>query len=271
MKLKLYAFLLVFASALFFISCEKENFVDEKEDENLLKQILIEGEVYYEYVYNNAGLILEEKSKYHYSSHKYNTKNQLLLTEHYWDERIVSSSLHVLEEAKKRTEWVSPKNSELDSYLKYEYDRKGKLKKITTHRSNRGNTSYSTYKYNQQGRVKQRTSYHKNVASVLDKFYYDSRGNLVKKERFYVSENGTEKLQTTTQYEFDNKQNPYFSFRKLMTPGKFTNTNNIVKETYTLHFEVDNFIEKVQVTEYQYEYNERGFPVRRNGSFEYVY
>ena len=56
-----------------------------------------------------------------------------------------------------------------------------------------------------------------------------------------------------------------------MKPGLYSNTNNIIKETYTLHFEVDDDIEAVQITENSYEYNEEGYPIRKNGNTEYVY
>ena len=78
-------------------------------------------------------------------------------------------------------------------------------------------------------------------------------------------------LTTTTEYEYDNMHNPYQSFKRLITPGIYTNQNNIVKETYTLHFEIDQFTEKVQITENLYEYNDMGYPVMVNGLKEYVY
>lgn len=46
-----------------------------------------------------------------------------------------------------------------------------------------------------------------------------------------------------------------------LVPGKYTNPNNIIKETYTIYFEVDQFVEKVQEIKYTYEYNRKGYPV----------
>ena len=65
--------------------------------------------------------------------------------------------------------------------------------------------------------------------------------------------------------------NPYQSFKRLTNPGVFTNRNNITKETYTLNFDVDPSIEKVQITENSYEYNDMGYPVKVNGMTEYIY
>jgi hypothetical protein len=59
-------------------------------------------------------------------------------------------------------------------------------------------------------------------------------------------------------------KNPYLSFRRFMTPGKYTNQNNITRETYTIHFDVDQWTEKVQVQNNTYEYNSSGYPVKVN-------
>lgn len=262
----------VFVFCLIFISCEKnESLFEEMGDGTLLKNVLIEGEPYYEYTYNKAGLVIEEKSKFHYSNYVYNGRNQLIQSDHYWDERIVSSSSYVLAELDKVTEWISPENAERDTYQILKYANSGQLEKITTHRLNNDSESYSTYNCNKEGRIERRTSYHGNKASMYEQFFYDTVGNLIRKERFNFLDNGSEKLQTTTEYEFDTKFNPYFSFRGLMTPGKNTNPNNIVKETYTILFEVDSFVDKIQVTEYNYKYNKNGFPIQMMEGWEFVY
>jgi hypothetical protein len=171
----------------------------------------------------------------------------------------------------KRTEWVSPANTEKDSYFTFEYDKSGRLEKRTINRTNSDNNSFDVFSYNQDGRIERRTSFYENKVSVYDVFNYDERGNLTEQKRFFMSEKGTPNLQTSTEYEFDDKNNPYLTFRSLKVPGKNTNPNNIVKETYTLHFEVDEFVEPVQVTEYTYEYNTNGYPVKRSDGFEYIY
>ncbi len=245
----------------------KSDFPDESTNGVLLKEVVAR---WTRFITNSLtqtrDLILEEKSKFHYSKYSYNRKNQLVQADHYWDSRIVSSNSYVLQEAMNRNEWVSPENTERDTWSTYEYNITGRLEKII----NRTNNNYSKYTYD-NGRIVKRTSYHENKASVFDRYYYDHSGNLKKTERYYILANGDSELSTTTEYEFDNKHNPYLAFRKLMVPGKNTNPNNIIKETYTLHFEVDDFIEPIQVTEYEYEYNAEGFPVKRSDGFEYVY
>ena len=263
MNLKFTPFILIIFIALF--SCSKIEFYDRANNDALLKQVWIGGEIYQEFTFTDAGFIEEEKSKYHYSRYSYNGKNELIQSEHYWDERVVSSSSYVLDELAKETEWISPDNSEKDVVTDYEYDRYGKLKKKITHRLNNDVTSTTTFIY-KRDRIEKRVFENETSPETFDLYFYDSVGNLTKKERYYGSE-----LQTTTEYEFDIHPNPYYSFRKLLMPGKHTNPNNIVKETYTLHFEVDAFIDKVQISEYDYTYNSHGYPISSNDLWEYIY
>jgi hypothetical protein len=259
--------LLFFIIVLFgFYSCEKGGLIDEGEA-YLIKQIFIEDELYSELTYTNADLISEEKSKFSYTKHNYNSANQLVQSDHYWDERIASSSSNVLNEAMNRTEWVNPGNTEKDSYFSYEYHSSGRLKKRTITRVNGGESLVDTFIYNTDGIIEKRISFHENKESVNDDYFYDEKGNLIKQQRYFVSDDGTPVLQTTTEYEFDDKHNPYLAFRSLMIPGRNTNANNITKETYTLHFEMED----VQVTEYSYEYNVNAYPVKRNDGTKYVY
>jgi len=253
------------------ISCEKDSVFEDAGNGTLLKSVLINGEVYFEYTYNNAGIISEEKSKFSYTKHNYNSHNQLNQSDHYFDERIFSSSSYVLEDALNRTVWVNPANTEEDSYFSFEYHKSGQLEKRTITRLINSYRSFDVFTYNNQGRIERRTWYYENKVSGFDDYFYDSNDNLIKQQRYHVLENGKHELQTTTEYEFDNKHNPYLSFRSLMIPGQNTNPNNITKETYTIHFEVDNYINKIQVKENKYEYNSMGFPLKRRDGFEYVY
>jgi hypothetical protein len=65
--------------------------------------------------------------------------------------------------------------------------------------------------------------------------------------------------------------NPFQAFKRLLAPGKFTSPNNITKETYTIHFDVDQWTQKVQITSNSYEYNHNGYPTKVNGEADYVY
>ena len=253
---------------IFLVSCEDEfeNQQNQLTSGTTLKEVLIGGIVYSKFEYNKSGLLTVEKSKYHYSKYIYNNSNKLVKSEHFWDERIASSSSYVLEELEKDTTWISPENSDLDVFTTYEYDRFGKLKKSETNRLRNETISTSNYQCNKNGQIVLKTWDSNLPPQTTEKYFYDQVGNLIKKERFSGKE-----LQTTTEYEFDDHPNPYYSFRSLMIPGKYTNPNNIVKETYTIHFEVDDFIDNIQVTNFEYEYNLSGFPVKVNYTTEYVY
>ncbi len=72
-------------------------------------------------------------------------------------------------------------------------------------------------------------------------------------------------------YEYDNKHNPFVVFSHLLTPGIYTNENNIIKETRILANNTDPNTETVQVTESVYEYNDQGYPVTKDGFIRYEY
>lgn len=258
-------------SCLLLLSCERETLFQESDNGYNLKEVLIGGEIYCQYTYNNSGLVIEEKSRFHYSKYSYNSSNQLIQSDHYWDERIASSSSYVLEEAMKRTEWVSPENTERDSYQTFQYNTNGQLVKEVTHREKPGTESVELCSYNSLNQIYKRSFIQDNRESGYKLYFYDYMGNMNKQQHYYILENGIHQLQTTTEYEFDNKHNPYYSFRCLLIPGQNTNVNNIVKETYTLHFEVDKFIQPVQIKEYSFEYNEMDYPVKRSDGWEFIY
>jgi hypothetical protein len=262
---------LLFVVLVFLSSCNHDDFSDEIFNGTLLTEVRMGNEVYYRYTYTEANLILEEKSKFHYSKYQYNNRTQLIHSDHYWDERVASSNSVTLENAMQRTEWVNPGNTQKDTYFSFEYQKSGNLEKRIVHRLNNNTSSVDFFRYNKQGKIDRRTWYDDGKESGYDTYFYDERGNLSKVERYHILQDGSHKLQTTTEYEFDDKNNPYYSFRSLLIPGKNTNVNNIIKETYTLHFEVDKFIQPVQTTEYSYEYNSLDYPVKRSDGWEFIY
>ena len=118
----------------------------------------------------------------------------------------------------------------------------------------------------------------KQVTNVLNEQIKQARLGNPETKKDYVMEielskkdKGSIWTEIKASFVFDNKNNPYFSLRSLLIPGQNTNVNNIVKETYTLHFEVDKFIQPVQITEYSYEYNLMDYPVKRSDGWEFIY
>lgn len=256
----------------FFSACEKQGqFTIENENIPLLKEILIDGKPFMEYTYTRARLLNEEKRKFHYTKHSYDERNLLTASEYYMDQAMFSSSSIVLQQALNRTEWVSPENTAKSLTKLYEYSSDGRLIKAVFDRNSSDDGEYTTYTFENDRIVKQTMYWHEKVSSFIN-YFYDERGNVLREEKYMLLEDGTQQLMTTTEYEYDNRNNPFLAFRRLMIPGKYTNPNNILKETYTLHFEVnDPSIQKVQVSTSTYEYDLRGYPVKVNGEAEYIY
>ncbi len=249
-----------------FVPSEKPGPVnDDNANVSLLHKVFIDSELCYEYTYNTANLISEEKSKYRYIKHNYNTKNQLVSTDYYEDLSLLSNNSRVVETSSKRQEWVTPDNTAISNYQSFEYKANGQLLKSTDH------LCYFTYNYDINDRISRQTCYHEDKISGYIDYNYDKKGNLIKMSQFEVFNSGDSQLTSTYEYKFDHKLNPYRSFKSLMIPGKNTNYNNITKEIYTLHFMVDHMVNEKQIKEYSYEYNEKGCPVRVNKTIEYFY
>ncbi|MBN1925027.1 MAG: hypothetical protein JW798_04260 [Prolixibacteraceae bacterium] len=248
--------------AFFVLSCDKEE-PGYSDDMALLKEVCYGSEKMYVYTYNEKNQVLEEKTKWHYTKYNYSW-GRLISSDHYLDQRVFSSSSTLADSAFNRTDWVSPENTEKYSTTTYKYEG-NRLVKTSNY------LGYSTFSYDESNRISRRTHYHDDVVSGYHDFFYDEYGNLAKELYYFISEKGEPELQTTTEYEFDDKKNPYRAFSSLMIPGLHTNVNNIIKETYTILFEVDSSIENVRVTENEYEYNDAGYPIFKNGTVEYRY
>ncbi len=261
----------LFLFSLIFFSCEKDKpLIVENTDIPLLSKVIIGDETYMEYSYNDANLVTEEKSKFHYTRHMYNDKNQLTKSDFYWDISMASSDSHVLEAAMNREEWVNPDNTAKSLTQGLEYNNNGELIRKSYIRPSVSNSEYNEFTY-ENGRIVKITGYYINSIASYTNYIYDDNGNITKQTKYTVSPSGIAELATTTEYEYDNMHNPFLAFKRLMTPGKYTNPNNITKETYTIDFEVDASVQKVTVTSYSYEYNKLGYPVSMNNNTEYVY
>jgi hypothetical protein len=252
-------------------SCEKDNqLIVENSDIPLITKILIGDETYMEYSYDRSNLVIEEKSKLHYTKHNYNDRNLLISSEYYLDPGMFSSSSYVVQASLSRTEWVNPDNTAKSLTRSFDYDGDDRLTRITYTRPSANNNEYCEYKFEDSGIIRQTMFWQGSISGYID-YVYDDRGNLQKETKYLVLSDGVTELMTTTEYEYDNMKNPYFAFKRLMTPGKYTNPNNIIKTTYKIHFEVDAWIEKTQVTENKYQYNRLGYPVKVNDEVTYVY
>lgn len=267
----MYRIVFVLFFSLLFFSCEKDRqSIIENTDFPLLSKVIFGSETYMVYIYNDKNLLMEEKSKFHYTRHSYNDLNQLMTSDIYWDISMASSDSRVIEAAMNRKEWVSPDNTSKSISHKYEYTGNGQLFRKSFIRTSGNNGDFMEFQY-ENDRIVRSTGYNNNSISGYTDYQYDENGNVIRQTRFMVSTSGIAELSTTTEYEYDNMHNPFQLFRRLITPGIYTNPNNITKETYTLNFDVDPSIEKVQITENTYKYNLKGYPVKINGETEYVY
>lgn len=249
----------------FISACDKEDsIVIQSDNTGLIYQVKFDSELFYEYTYNNLNQVVEEKSKWHYTRHNYQY-GQLISSDYYIDPGIYSSCSYRADSSFNRKEWVNPSNTEKNSTKTYSYDDKGNLLKSSDH------LNITEYNYDDKNRIIRQTFYHDNKQTGYIDFTYDGNDNLIKRLHYWILASGESELQTTTVYEFDSNLNPYKAFSSLLIPGRNTNTNNITKETYTIHFDVDQFTNNVQITENYYQYNSQRFPVTKNDSETYIY
>jgi hypothetical protein len=250
-------------------SCVKEK-EPQIENENipLLSKELYSDDLYFEYTYNEANLLKERKTKWSYTYYSYNNDNQLVSYDMYEDLRIASSDWETAQQAMNRTDWVTPENTEISGRGTYSYSH-DKLTKVTVARLPSGSKTYVTFEYDLNGRIGKKVFYYNNQPSSFIEYSYDEKGNLILETHKDIVD-GNPVISITEEYEFDDKNNPYKAFKRLMLPGEYTNENNIVKRTMTLFFDVYG-VDKVQVTESTYEYNLQGYPIKKNNMVRYEY
>ena len=264
-------YLLLLGVSIVLISCEKENsLIKENTGVPLIREVLMGGESYYVYMYTVSNLISEEKSKLHYTKHKYNDNNQLISSEYYYDPGMFSSCSTIALASMNRKEWVNADNTEVSLTRTYEYENDGALIRVRYIRPASDNKEYTEFIF-ENGLISRQSMYWQDKLSHYVDYSYDARGNLLKAEKYQVLPTGEAKWLTINEYEYDDMRNPFQTFSRLITPGKYTSPNNIIKETYTGNWEVDPGMQNVSVTEYRYEYNDMGYPIKVNGDTEYIY
>ena len=270
MKVKIISLIILLVSVS--LSCKKEGvMIPDMVKVPLIKGVRAADQPQFEYIYNYARLVSEEKGKYSYTNYNYNEQNQLVTTDYYINRALLSSDQNLLESALNQQGLMNLVSTELGGTMRYEYNASGQLVKTVTLRPLEGTSEYSEYRYDDTDRIGREILYwDSNVLGYID-YIYDDRGNLISEALYSISSSGLAELNTTTQYEFDNKQNPFRSFQRLLSPGINTNPNNITKETYTIHQVQGEGSDIVQVTSISYVYSSLGFPVRKNGTVEYIY
>jgi hypothetical protein len=251
------------------LSCEKEKELPaDNENTPLLWKEIFTDDLYFEYTYNEANLLYERKTKWSYTSYSYNEDHQLVSYDMYDDLRILSSNWETVQAAMNRTDWVTPENTNISGRGTYSYNH-NKLTRITVTQLPGGFTSYVTFDYDNQGRISKKTFYYDNQPGGFLEYSYDERGNLILVTHYDLV-NGSPVVSITEQYEFDDRNNPFKVFNRLLLPGENTNENNIVKKTMTLFFDAPG-VDSIQVTESTYEYNSQDYPVKKDNTVRFEY
>ncbi len=264
MKNKLFVFLIfaLFTS----VACEKEiTPIVENVGVPLITKEIYSDDLYTEFTYNEQNLLKERKSKWFYTLYHYDAYNWLRSTDMYEDPGIFSSNWVTAQAAMNRVDWVNPENTNKSGRASYTYKNQI-LESIIILRIPGGVQNKSTFEYGEKGRIVNQVFYSEGEPSGRIVYTYDESGNVSKEEQYYGAA-----LSSTRLYEYDNKHNPFAVFGHLLTPGIYTNENNIIKETFILANNTDPNIETVHVTESTYEYNDQNYPVAKNGYISYEY
>jgi len=264
-------FVLILASFLILHSCEKVKEPQiENEDIPLISKEIYSSDLIIEYTYNEVNLLKERKTKWFYKCYSYNNNNQLISYDMYQDLRIVSSDLETYQQAMNRTDWVTPENTEISGRGNYYY-KQDKLEKIEVTRLPSENKSITTFEYDNNDRILRKTFYYNNLPDSYIEYSYDEKGNLILETHKDLID-GSSVVSITKVYEFDDKNNPFKAFKRLLLPGLYSNENNIIKETVILYFDVPGMdVDKVQITESTYEYNNKGYPIKKDNKVQYEY
>jgi YD repeat-containing protein len=259
-------FFVVLLALFTLVSCEKEVTppVENMGVPLIVKEIYSE-DVYNEFTYNDQNLLKERKSKWFYTLYHYDANNRLTSTDMYEDPGIYSSNWVTAQAAWNRAEWVNPENTVKSGEAIYMYKNQ-LLESINILRIPGGMHNTTSYQYNDKGRIVSAIYYSEGEVSGKTAYTYDESGNVSREEQYAGG-----LLSCTRLYEYDNKHNPFAVFSTLLTPGMYTNKNNIIRETQILANNTDTNIETVQVTESVYEYNDQGYPVTKDGFIRYEY
>ena len=223
-------------------ACTKENAQDSQI--HLLKTT-VNGKTHENFEYNNNGQLKKEDS-YNFCTVPsdefiYVYKNNQLDSIKSVVRSIYSSSTAI----------CNPQSG-IHSYSAFEYDNLGRISKI------KKENSTIEYSYNSVGQIEKQTMNGGGTNQYVSTFKYDDSGNLVE---------ATDSQRNITQYEFDNKINPYFLMKRSpdVLIAFYISPNNVVK--------IKN--PGIAAIEIRYEYNVSKMPVKMfdpNGlSYLYIY
>lgn len=262
--------------AMIFLSCKKEDLTPDGVNPGnqyvpQLSKILTDNKISEEFVYNDSDMVKQQKSKYDFTTNVYNSAGKLIKSEIYGNENILSNDNSVSSTAMNQIALLTLEGSKKGGIINYEYNSSGQLLKSVSTRPSLTCNEYSLFTYDAGNRINKQTMYWEDAPTGYIDYTYDSKGNLTSEMLYSFTDEGKTILVTTSKYTYDSQPNPFKPFNKTMIPGIYSNTNNITKETYTIHVPVEQGGDKVVLTENTYTYNTLGYPVSKNGNVTYIY
>jgi hypothetical protein len=249
---------IIILSLLCFIECKKEDFNQSLcSSPTLISQVNSGKNAIQGLTYNSNCLVSESTEPYSYKKYSYDDRNLLYKLE-------VARSFNAFSCV--MIPGVSlesdPRKAKISEYSDLEYDNSLRLAKKSNYFTGSGDAqllSYQTYEY-EYDRISKVSTFNPQGGLIgYNDYQYDENGNMIRVDRY--SNNSGIKLVNTRVYEFDNKNNPYNIFACEGDPGKYTNRNNIIKETFIA---LNGTTESRSTTQNSYEYNNLDYPVRIN-------
>jgi hypothetical protein len=248
-----------------FSACKKENNPEPLYyGDTLISQINYGKTAVQGITYNSNYLVYESMEPFKYSKYSYDDQNRLKRIDiAYTLDGSFSCSLNPNLSLES-----DPRKAKIGQYAEFEYDATQRLIKksyfIITDAGPKPSLYY-TYEYENNKIIKSGCYNSQGLLTSYNSYKYDIAGNIILNELYMVT-NYT-RLYQSTSYEYDNKNNPYLIFMNDGEPGKYTNKNNIVKETDIYYNGTTETRETIQNS---YVYNDLDYPVKIN-SFDCLY
>ena len=243
-----------------FISCSKEKNEDLCSDPTLMREVRMGKDAVQGLTYNSNCQVNELLEPYQYSKFTYNATGRLFKIE-------VAISLNPLScvalPGGDGGSSGDPRKAKVTTYYEYEFNGEGipaKRYMFGLYNNTFQFLSCETYHYTNDLIDTVKVYDQNEILNNYKTYSYENEN--IKVEKFYtLQQNNDFRLIYAIEYEFDDKFNPFRVLAVMAQPGKYTNTNNIIKET---HISNPGTTEIRYSTNYSYEYNERGYPVKIN-------
>jgi hypothetical protein len=242
-------------------SCNKEELPGPCNDSKKLTRVATGNLTLEEITYTGDCNVYEYIVDFSYKKYSYDPLNRLIKVE---EALLINPWSCFIPPTTDGGTYTDPRKATITRYYDLEYDGAGKLIKKSCYYLT-GNffelVSYQTYQY-ENGYIEQ-IDKHNPSDELTEKNIYtcDKNGNVILDE-YYIKNNGEDfSLVLITACTFDDLENPYRVFNHEGTPGKYSNTNNILVCTRTNLYSGSAY---VTTDSFSYAYNDMGYPVEVN-------